>query len=513
MPRMRISNIRYGGRSVRYLGGIGILIAVALLSMSVASGGESIGTHSYASNDSVTESEEDLFVAVESNETGTLGETVNITLVALSPKEDEVIDWFEIQIVYDNAYLAFDTAGEAEAGPVTVTDGGPGYAVFENEYELGDVFFDSVTTPVEVATLSFTVIGSDGNATITADEDSAVGWGVDLAQTEYDVEWDRETVHTQVPNGTLSGMVMNESGDRVQNATVTSSDATVTATDGTYTLSLPAGNTTLTASAPGYEQETATTSVSADESTSQSFTLTESGDDSNGDNTSSEDEKESDEKDGGDSEKGEENGDSDDKNEPEDENNTNESDSDEQEDNQSKQPDDDDESEDASDNEDSSPFSASPGANASNDKSSSQSTEESNTTDESTAADESGTDDNTSSEGNDDTEVNESHSRSSSTNKSDSSQSESKNSTTDAERESQISTEGSLSLAAPAESVKPGDSLSPLNNSSDNAASSESETVESGVFMRLGHGVGTTGIFLATALILYSARRTAMKWW
>ena len=472
------SATRYPRASVRLIGCL--LILLTLVSVTAVSGGvlgDPIGTQNTATNDSIKESDEELFVTVDADETGALGETVNATLIAISPDEDQEIDWFDIQIAYDNSYLAFDTAHEAEAGPVTVTDGGPGYAVFENEYELGDLLTESVTTPVAIATVSFTVIGSDGNATITANESSSVGWGVDLLQTEYDVEWDTGTIETHLPDGTITGTVTNATGKPVHNATVSTFDTTTTATNGTYNLSVPDGNTTLTASAADYEEEIAAVSVIGGETTTHSFTLTQSDDE--------------DEKNGSDDH---ENGTESDSGEDTIENSTSERNG----------QGDSEQTEGTSDSNENSQFSGS----------SSQTT----TTDEESTTDEDSTSENKTRNESDDerAELNESQSAEPTENESTGSEeNESTNGAAGPDNESTASDGEDSSLGAVSESsaIQPvgAEVSSPSPESTTDDTADEQPVAQSRMLLHFGHGAGTTGTLLGATLILYRCGERAVR--
>jgi len=497
---LRCSATRYPRASVRLIGCL--LILLTLVSVTAVTGGamgDQIGTQNTTTTDSINESEEELFVTVDANETGALSETVNATLIAISPDEDKEIDWFDIQIAYDNSYLAFDTAHEAEAGPVTVTDGGPGYAVFENEYELGDLLTESVTTPVAVATVSFTVIGSDGNATITANESSSVGWGVDLLQTEYDVEWDTGTIETYHPDGTITGTVTNATGKSVHNATVSTSDTTTTATNGTYNLSVPDGNTTLTASAAGYEEERTAVSVTGGETTTHSFTLSQSDDEDTdaGDEDRSDDEDEG----AGSDDEEEKNGSDDHENrtEPDSGEDTTENSTSER-DGQG----DSEQTEGTSDSNENSQFSGS----------ASQTT----TTDEESTSDEGPTSENKTRNESDDegAELNESQPAEPTDNESSrAEENESTNASADPDNRSTASDGEDSSLGAVSESsaIQPvgAEASSPSPESTTDDTADEQPVAQSGMLLHLGHGAGTTGILIGIALILYRSGKRAMQ--
>jgi hypothetical protein len=83
---------------------------------------------------------------------------------------------------------------------------------------------------------------------------------------------------TSGSNGTISGAVVNLSGTAIAGASVSYTGASTTAAiNGTYTLSnVPAGTVSVTASAAGYQGSTQSVTVTANTTTTQTFTLARS---------------------------------------------------------------------------------------------------------------------------------------------------------------------------------------------------------------------------------------------
>ncbi|AQL42407.1 hypothetical protein BV210_06625 [Halorientalis sp. IM1011] len=85
------------------------------------------------------------------------------------------------------------------------------------------------------------------------------------------------TVNAPDTTGTVEGTVSDASGSAIDGATVSAgSQSTTTSADGSYTLTLDAGDYTVEASAQGYNTSSQDVTVTAGETTTADFTLSES---------------------------------------------------------------------------------------------------------------------------------------------------------------------------------------------------------------------------------------------
>ncbi|WP_170845296.1 CARDB domain-containing protein [Halorientalis persicus] len=134
---------------------------------------------------------------------------------------------------------------------------------------------------LEEITAQDETLASGASTTVTFDVDTsdlAAGTYTHGVSTQNDTDTAQISLNAPVVDGTIEGTVTDQSDSAIEGATVSAGgQSTTTAADGSYSLTVEEGDYTVEVTADGYQSDNATVSVTAGETTTQDFSLSETG--------------------------------------------------------------------------------------------------------------------------------------------------------------------------------------------------------------------------------------------
>ncbi|AQL43515.1 hypothetical protein BV210_12775 [Halorientalis sp. IM1011] len=193
---------------------------------------------------------------VEASANGYESDSQNVTVNA---EETTTANFSLTEIVNDGTIegTVTDDSGSAIEGATVSADGQSTTTAADGSYSLtveeGDYTVEANADGYQ---------SDNATVTVTAGETTSQNFSLSAVQTD----------------GTIEGTVTDASDSAIEGATVSAGgQSTTTAADGSYSLTVEEGDYTVEATADGYEADNATVTVTAGETTSQNFSLSESG--------------------------------------------------------------------------------------------------------------------------------------------------------------------------------------------------------------------------------------------